>query len=90
MDAKRDWGYARGYVECMWLILQPEKPEDYVIATGEMHTVREFATLKGVDIELEWRDEGVDEKGIEKATDRVLVEVHPKYFRPAWMQSYEY
>jgi len=84
LNAKRDWGYAKDYVECMWLMLQHDKPEDFVIATGEMHTVREFCTLafKEAGIELEWNDEGLEEKGIDKATGRVLVEVDPKYFRP--------
>ncbi|MBU1142753.1 MAG: GDP-mannose 4,6-dehydratase [Firmicutes bacterium] len=85
MNAKRDWGYAKDYVECMWLMLQHDKPEDFVIATGEMHTVREFVTLafKEVGIELEWQGEGVDEKGLDKETNRILVEVDPKYFRPS-------
>ena len=80
----RDWGYAKDYIECMWLILQQEEPDDFVIATGEYHTVREFATLafRYVGIELEWTGEGVDEKGIDKSTGKVLVEVDPKYFRP--------
>jgi len=85
MNAKRDWGYAKDYVECMWLMLQHDKPEDFVIATGEMHSVREFTTLafKEAGIELEWQGEGVDEKGIDKETSRILVEVDPKYFRPS-------
>lgn len=89
LDARRDWGYAKDYVECMWLILQHPTPEDFVIATGEMHTVREFATLafRHVGIELEWIGEGVDEKGVDKATGRVLVEVDPKYFRPCEVEQ---
>lgn len=89
LDARRDWGYARDYVECMWMILQHPEPEDFVIATGEMHTVREFATLAfhHVGIELEWQGSGVDEKGIDKATGKVLVEVDPKYFRPAEVEQ---
>lgn len=89
LDAKRDWGYAKDYVECMWLILQQEKPEDFVIATGEYHSVREFATLAfhEVGIELEWKGEGCDEKGIDKATGRALVEVDPKYFRPSEVEQ---
>lgn len=89
MDAKRDWGYAKDYVECMWLMLQHDTPEDFVIATGEMHTVREFTTLafKEAGIELEWQGEGVDEKGIDKATGKVLVEVDPKYFRPTEVEQ---
>ena len=89
LDARRDWGYAKDYVECMWLILQHEVPEDFVIATGEMHTVREFATLafKEVGIELRWENEGVEEKGIDMRTGRVLVEVDPKYFRPCEVEQ---
>lgn len=89
LDARRDWGYAKDYVECMWLILQYEKPEDFVIATGEMHTVREFCTLafQYLGIELEWQGSGVDEKGIDRATERVLVEVDPKYFRPCEVEQ---
>ena len=89
LDARRAWGYAKDYVECMWLILQYEKPEDFVIATGEMHTVREFCTLafQYLGIELEWQGSGVDEKGIDRATGRVLVEVDPKYFRPCEVEQ---
>ena len=89
LDARRDWGYAKDYVECMWLILQHPTPEDFVIATGEMHTVREFATLafRHVGIDLEWKGEGIDEKGIDKATGRVIVEVDPKYFRPCEVEQ---
>jgi len=84
LDAKRDWGYAKDYVKCMWLMLQQEEPEDYVIATGEMHSVREFCTLafREVGIDLEWEGTGVNEKGIDKDTGRILVEVEPRYFRP--------
>ncbi|KGL56204.1 GDP-D-mannose dehydratase [Porphyromonas gulae] len=84
LDARRDWGYARDYVECMWLMLQHDMPEDFVIATGEMHSVREFATLafREVGIALEWKGCGVEEQGIDTATGRVLVEVDRKYFRP--------
>ena len=89
LDALRDWGYAKDYVECMWLILQHDVPEDFVIATGEYHTVREFATLafKEVGITLRWEGNGVDEKGIDTATDRVLVEVDARYFRPAEVEQ---
>ena len=89
LDARRDWGYAKDYVECMWLILQNETPEDFVIATGEMHTVREFCTLafSYLGIELEWQGSGVDEKGVDKATGRTLVEVDPKYFRPGEVEQ---
>ena len=85
LSSLRDWGYARDYVECMWLILQHDVPDDFVIATGECHSVREFCTLafSYAGIELQWQGEGIDEKGIDKATGRVLVEVDPKYFRPA-------
>lgn len=84
LSSLRDWGYAKDYVECMWLILQNEKPEDFVIATGEQHSVREFATLafRYAGIELEWQGEGMDEKGIDKATGKVLVEVSPDFYRP--------
>ena len=84
LSSLRDWGYARDYVECMWLILQNERPDDFVIATGEQHSVREFATLAFhyVGIELHWEGEGADEKGIDKATGRVLVEVSPDFYRP--------
>lgn len=89
LDARRDWGYAKDYVECMWLILQHETPEDFVIATGEMHTVREFCTLAFhyLGIELKWEGSGVDEKGIDTATGKVLVEVDPKYFRPCEVEQ---
>lgn len=85
LDARRDWGYAPDYVECMWLILQQPEPDDYVIATGEYHSVREFATLAfaRVGINLRWECKGLDEKGIDCATGRVLVEVDPRFFRPA-------
>ena len=89
LDAKRDWGYAPDYVECMWLILQHDTPEDFVIATGEMHTVREFCSIAfaKLGIDLEWQGEGVNEKGVDKATGRVLVEVDPKYFRPCEVEQ---
>ena len=89
MDALRDWGYAKDYVECMWLILQHPTPEDFVIATGEMHTVREFCTLafRYAGIELRWEGEGVDEKGIDVATGKTLVEVDPKFFRPCEVEQ---
>ncbi len=89
LDAKRDWGYAPDYVECMWLMLQHPVPEDFVIATGEMHSVREFCTLAFAEagINLRWEGEGVNEKGIDAATGKVLVEVDPKYFRPAEVEQ---
>ncbi|MEH7175634.1 MULTISPECIES: GDP-mannose 4,6-dehydratase [Priestia] len=85
LDSLRDWGYAKDYVECMWLILQHDKPEDFVIATGEMHSVREFVQLafKHTGIEIEWSGEGLEEKGTNKATGEVIVEIDPKFFRPA-------
>ncbi len=84
LDSKRDWGYARDYVECMWMMLQHDSPEDFVIATGVQHTVREFATLAFHygGIELEWQGKGIDEKGIDKANGRVLVEVSKEFYRP--------
>ena len=85
LDAKRDWGYAPDYVECMWLILQQPKPDDFVVATGEYHTVREFVSraFSEVGIELRWEGKGTDEKGIDVKTGRVLVEVDERFFRPA-------
>lgn len=85
LDAKRDWGFAGDYVEGMWRILQQDEPKDYVLATNETHTVREFVELafKEVGIDIEWKGEGVEEKGYDKLTGRVLVDVNPKYFRPA-------
>ncbi|MDR0558681.1 MAG: GDP-mannose 4,6-dehydratase [Prevotellaceae bacterium] len=89
LDARRDWGYAKDYVECMWLILQHSKPEDFVIATGEMHTVREFCTLafRETGIELEWQGTGINEKGIDRRTGNTLVEVDPAYFRPTEVEQ---
>ena len=89
LSALRDWGYARDYVECMWLMLQHGTPEDFVIATGEQHSVREFTerAFHEVGIELRWEGEGVEERGIDIATGRVLVEVDPKYFRPAEVET---
>lgn len=89
LNALRDWGYARDYVECMWLIMQQPEPDDYVIATGEQHSVREFTTLAfaRAGINLRWEGEGIDEKGIDTATGRVIVEVDPKYFRPAEVET---
>ena len=84
MDSKRDWGYAKDYVECMWLMLQYEKPEDLIIATGESHTVREFTSIafSKVGIKLDWIGEGINEKGIDISTGKVLIEVNPKFYRP--------
>lgn len=84
LDSLRDWGYAKDYVECMWLMLQQQKPDDFVVATGEQHTVREFTTLafRHDGIEIEWRGKGLEEKGYDKATGKVVVSVNPKWFRP--------
>ena len=85
LDAKRDWGYAKDYVECMWLMLQKEKPSDYVIASGKAYTVREFVNIafSEIDIELRWEGVGLNETGIDVATGNVLVRIDPKYFRPS-------
>ena len=85
LDALRDWGYAKDYVECMWLMLQQDKPEDFVIATGEAHSVREFCTLafRYAGIPLRWEGKGLEEKGIDENTGKVRVAVDPRYFRPA-------
>ena len=84
LDSLRDWGYAKDYVECMWLILQNKKPEDFVIATGVQYSVREFATLAFhyAGIEVEWQGEGLEEKGINKANGQIIVEVSPDFYRP--------
>lgn len=84
LDALRDWGYAKDYVECMWLMLQAEEPDDFVIATGVQHTVREFTTLafRYAGIELEWQGKGMEERGIDKSDGRVLVEVSKEFYRP--------
>ena len=89
LDALRDWGYAPDYVECMWLILQQDRPDDYVIATGEHHSVREFATLAfaRAGITLRWDGKGTDERGIDVNTGRVLVEVDPRFYRPAEVEQ---
>ena len=89
MDSLRDWGYAKDYVQCMWLMLQHETPEDFVIATGEYHTVREFVELafKEAGITIRWEDEGIEEKGIDTATGKTLIEVDPKFFRPAEVEQ---
>ena len=89
LSALRDWGYSKDYVECMWLILQQEKPDDFVVATGEAHSVRDFCTLafKYAGIELKWQGEGVNEQGVDVKTGNVLVEVDPKFFRPAEVEQ---
>lgn len=89
IDARRDWGYAPDYVEMMWMMLQKDEPDDYVVATNEMHTVREFIeksfSIAGMDIE--WKGEGVDEKGIDKKTGKTVVAIDPKFFRPAEVEQ---
>lgn len=89
LNAMRDWGYAKDYVECMWLILQYSKPEDFVIATGEMHSVREFCTLAFAEagINLRWEGKNENEKGINIETNEILVEVDPKYYRPTEVEQ---
>ncbi len=89
LNSLRDWGYAKDYVECMWLMVQQEKPEDYVIATGEQHSVREFCELAFAEagIELEWKGENENEKGICKATGKILIEVDSEYYRPAEVET---
>lgn len=89
LDALRDWGHARDYVDGMWRILQHEQPDDYVLATGEMHSVREFVELafRYVGVEIVWKGEAVKEKGLDSKSGKVLVEVDPKYFRPAEVEQ---
>jgi len=84
LDAKRDWGYAKDYVECMWLMLQHDTPEDFVIATGEMHSVREFVEIafNYLNMPIRWEGQGVEEKGYDQNTGELLIEVNPEYFRP--------
>ena len=85
MDAKRDWGHSRDYVNAMWLMLQQDKPQDFVIASHETHTVREFVELsfKALGIDVKWQGEGVDEIGIDAATGKTIVKINPKFYRPA-------
>lgn len=85
LNAKRDWGYAKDYVEAMWMMLQAHKPKDYVIATGETHSVREFCehAFRALDIEIGWRGKGIDEIGIDKQTGKEIIGVNPRYFRPS-------
>jgi GDPmannose 4,6-dehydratase len=84
LEAKRDWGYAKEFVEAMWLMLQQDKPKDYVIATGEAHSVRELVeeACKTLGIEIEWKGEGIDEVGIDRKTGKTIIEIDPEYFRP--------
>ena len=85
MDSKRDWGFAGDYVEAMWLMLQQEKPDTYVVSTGETHPIRDFVQLSGkyASCDIEWKGEGVNETGIDKKTGKTVVKVNPKFFRPA-------
>lgn len=85
LDAKRDWGYAKDFIDGMWLMLQQDKPDDYLLATNETHTVREFAekSAKNLDFDLIWKGKGVNEKGVDKKTGKTIIEIDPKYFRPA-------
>jgi GDPmannose 4,6-dehydratase len=89
LDALRDWGHARDFVEGMWLMLQQEKPDDYVLATGESHSVREFVekAFAHVGRTIVWQGSGVAEKGVDKATGTVLVEIDPRYFRPTEVEQ---
>jgi len=89
LDALRDWGYAKDYVECMWLMLQHDTPEDFVIATGEQYSVRDFVerAFKLVDIEIIWQGKGINEKGTNKKTGKVIIEIDSKYYRPAEVQT---
>lgn len=89
LSAKRDWGHAKDYIEVQWLMLQQDSPDDFVIATGVQHSVRDFATktANAVDIEIEWKGAGVDEKGYDKSTGKCIVEVDPRYFRPTEVES---
>lgn len=85
LDSKRDWGYAGDYVEGMWRILQQDTPEDYVLATGETHSIREFCELafKEIGVDIEWQGEGANEVGLEKATGKTRIKINPEFFRPA-------
>lgn len=89
LNARRDWGHAKDFVDAMWLMLQQDAPDDYVIATGEQHSIREFveASAPYFDMEIEWRGEGIDEQGIDKKTGRTIIVVSPKYFRPAEVET---
>lgn len=89
LDSKRDWGYAKDYVECMWRILQHDVPDDFVIATGEMHSVREFCTIafREVGMDIEWKNSGIDEIGVDRKTGKILVQIDPQYFRPSEVEQ---
>lgn len=85
LDSKRDWGHAKDYVEAMWMMLQQEEPHDFVIATGETHSVREFveASFRVIGTEIEWRGSGINEVGVERGTDIIRIRINKKYFRPS-------
>jgi GDPmannose 4,6-dehydratase len=89
LDAKRDWGHARDYVRAQWLMLQQPEPEDFVVATGKQHSVRDFVVLAGklLDMDIEWRGRGTDEIGVDRNSGRTLVHVDPRYFRPAEVET---
>ena len=89
LDSKRDWGYAKDYVKSMWLMLQNDKPEDFVIASGEQHSVREFVELafSFISIKIKWIGEGIQEKGIDEKTGNTIIEIDPKYYRPTEVDS---
>jgi GDPmannose 4,6-dehydratase len=89
LESRRDWGHARDYVEAMWLMLQQDEPDDYVIATGQQYTVREFVTrvFRRIDVALEWQGTGVEEEGVDAASGRVLVRIDPRYFRPSEVET---
>jgi GDPmannose 4,6-dehydratase len=89
LDAKRDWGHAKDYVEVQWLMLQQDEPDDYVIATGRQHSVREFVEIAGSELEMDiqWKGSGVDEKGIDEKTGNLIVEVDPRYYRPTEVEA---
>ena len=89
MDSLRDWGHARDYVRAQWLMLQQAEPDDFVIATGEQHSVREFVTLAAAEIgiKVEWRGSGIDEQGVDTATGKAIVKVDPRYFRPTEVET---
>ena len=89
LDAKRDWGHAKDYVKMQWLMLQQDEPEDFVIATGEQHSVRDFVTIAATEmgIDINWQGKGIDEKGIDTKTGNIIVAVDPKYFRPTEVET---
>ena len=89
LNAKRDWGHSKDYIEAMWMMLQQQNPDDYVVATGKQHSIREFCefAFKEIGVDLTWQGEGINEKGIDKKTNKVFIEVNPKYFRPVEVES---